>query len=302
MVVLVTGATGLIGSILCQKLIAEHHEVRILSRKEQKINNLSCFLWAPERGEIDERVFDGIDAIIHLAGANIFEKRWSQQRKKTIIDSRVETANLLYAYCNKIRPSLKLFITASAVGWYGFEAKGTCDENRNPGKDYLAEVCVDWEAAADKFNNLKDCKVAKVRTPMVLAKNAISYILMKKTVDYYLGSILGSGNQFTPWVHINDLCELYVAIVGGNVPLDTYNCVAPEKITYKQMMCQMAIHQHKKIVLPNIPAVLLKLILGERANLLLTNQKINVNKLISTGFIFRYPTLQKALDDFSHEK
>lgn len=299
MIVLITGATGLIGSILCEKLIANNHQVRILSRSSQKIKDIPCYLWKPEQGVMDENALIGVEAIIHLAGANIFEKRWTANRKRTLINSRVETANLLFSYCKKVKPSLKLFLSASAVGWYGATADQDFVEEMESGNDFLANVCLAWETAANQFKDLPDCKVAKLRTPMVFAKNAKSYLMMKIPVNYYLGAILGNGYQFTPWVHIDDLCAVYLAILDGVIPADIYNIVAPEKVRYKEMMSQVAYIQGRKIILPNIHPIVLTLLLGERASLLLTSQRVNVDKLISVGFKFRYPRLREALEDLS---
>ncbi|MBC8393230.1 MAG: TIGR01777 family protein, partial [Deltaproteobacteria bacterium] len=196
--ILITGGTGLVGSRLTEMLVDKNHEVVVLSRNPKNKNE---FKWDISKAFIDEKVFENTDYIIHLAGAGIADERWSEKRKQLIIDSRVESANLLFHKVKEHKIKLKGFISASGIGYYGaFTSDKIFEETDKVGNDFLGEVCEKWEAAALQFEQL-NINVSILRTGIVLSKNGGALEKMKTPVI----SPLGSGKQYLPWLHIDDL-------------------------------------------------------------------------------------------------
>ena len=288
--ILITGGTGLIGNKLTQLFIENNHEVAILSRKPSKKNE---FKWNIANNTIDEKAFENIDFIIHLAGAGIADERWSKARKKELIDSRVQSANLLFNYVKKLKIPLKGFISASGIGYYGAVTSDTIfEETANAGNDFLAEICVKWEAAALQFEK-EQIPVTILRTGVVLSSSGGALEKMKTPVI----TPLGSGKQYLPWIHIDDLCEIYLKAVENNLT-GIYNAVAPEHQTSYSFSKELAKSIQKPFVGIPVPSFLLKLMFGEMAIILLEGSKISAKKIEKSGFSFRFNTLEKALKSF----
>ena len=288
--ILLTGGSGLIGDELAKKLIDRGHNVRILTRDSDL--NHPYYQWS--KNKINEKVFEDLDGIIHLAGAPLM-KSWSSKYKKEIIDSRVETANLLLKYIKDLNVNLKFFISASGSSYYGQKYSDFIfEESAKAGNDFLAEVCVLWEKAAEKFTEV-NARVVCIRTPLVLAKNADSFKLMKMPTQIGLGACLGKGTQWSPWIHIDDLCEIYIKAVEDEIMQGSYNASVSEHINHQKFMEKLAFHLGHKIHLPNIPETLVKIGMGEKACLILEGARLNNKKIIAAGFKFRFETLDQAL-------
>ena len=288
--ILLTGGSGLIGNELVSKLIEEGCKIRILTR-EKDVNH-PYYTW--DQSKIDEKVFEDLDGIIHLAGAPLM-KSWSKSYKKQIIDSRVDTANLLLKYVKKLNVNLKFFISASGSSYYGQETSDNIfQEDAKAGTDFLAEVCVLWEQAAEKFKEV-NARVVCLRTPLVLAKNADSFKLMTLPTKYGLGASLGKGSQWSPFVHIEDLCNIYLKAVEDESMNGSYNASVSEHINHQDFMKKLAAHLGHKIHLPNIPEALVKLGMGEKACLILEGSRLNNQKILASGFQFKFETLDQAL-------
>lgn len=288
--ILLTGGSGLIGSQLARLLIAEGHEVRILTREVEV--EKPFYNW--KKDTIDEKVFENLDGIIHLAGASLMNS-WSKSYKEQIISSRVDTAHLLYRYCENLKISLKFFISASGSSFYGQKTTSSIfTENDKAGNDFLAEVCVKWENAALQFKKLGS-RVVCLRTPLVLGKNADSLKLMKLPTQFGLGASLGKGIQWSPWIHIDDLCKIYSEATMNNNFTGSYNVVVSEHITHQNFMKKLAHAMGKPLFLPNIPSQLVKIGMGEKACLILEGSRLSNEKLLATGFKFNYSTLDQAL-------
>src|SRR5690606_28920241 len=188
--ILITGASGLIGSKLTSNLQAKGHQVSVLTRNPNKINNAKAFYWDVNNQEIDENCLIGIDCIIHLAGENIGESRWTDERKKEIIDSRVDSIKLLYNAIEKTNTSINTIISASAIGYYGNRGDEILNEDSNPGTGFLSDCCVKWEAAADEGS--KFCKqIIKIRIGLLLAKDGGALPQLKKPIQYYFSCPMG---------------------------------------------------------------------------------------------------------------
>ena len=285
--ILITGGTGLVGSKLTELLLANKHEVRILSRKPSANNE---YKWDVSNKYIDENALTGVDYIIHLAGAGIADKRWTDERKQIIIDSRVETANLLFDKVKKLDIQLKGFISASGSNYYGAKTVDKIfKEEDSAGNDFLGKVCLHWENAANKFKEL-NVSVTILRTGIVLSSKGGALEKMKTPII----SPLGSGNQYMPWIHIEDLCYLYIKAVEQDFS-GVFNAVSPESHTSKSFSKILAKSVKRPYLPVAVPGFLLKLIFGELAVILLKGSRLSSNKVLKYGFRYQFESLEKAL-------
>lgn len=293
--ILISGGTGLVGKSLVKKLQENGHQVRILTRK--KSTNPDEFYWNLKDQFIDDKAFEDLDCIIHLAGASI-SKKWTKDYKKELYSSRIDTANLLKDYCIKKNVKLKSFISASGVNYYGtFTSDQIIDENSEVIQpDYLAELCVKWENTANNFINIADRMVC-LRTAMVLAKNGGAFPLLKKTVDFNIGSAVGSGNQWMNWIHIDDLVNMYIFAVENENLNGNYNAVAEEIPTNKIFMKKLATITRKFFLPINVPSFILKILFGEMSSILLEGTRVSNKKIKSQGFDFQYSKIDKAFEN-----
>lgn len=287
--ILITGGTGLVGTRLAQMLIKKNHEVVILSRNPKKENE---FKWNLSKNYIDKEAFKKVDYIIHLAGAGIADERWTDQRKKVIIDSRVETANLLFTTLKENNISIKGFISASGIGYYGAITTDTIFKETAPvGNDFLGEVCKKWEDAANQFKTL-NIPVTILRTGIVLSKKGGALEKMRLPVI----SPLGSGQQYLPWIHIDDMCEMYIQAIEGSLE-GIYNAVAPEHHTSKTFSKSLAKSIKRPYVGICVPSFMLKVLFGDLSVILLQGSRISAKKIEKNGYSFRFKTLKKALNN-----
>lgn len=294
--VLVTGGTGLIGKNLCKLLQNKGYKVFILSRNKSNTNKNS-FYWNIDSEYIEPDAIKNADYIIHLAGTNISEKRWTKKQKDLLINSRVKTANLLFKNVQKFNPNLKGFIAASGIGYYGtITSDKIFNENDKAGADFLSKVCVLWENSSQQFNSL-NIRTVIFRTGVVLSEKGGALAKISKPVKMGFGSPIGSGNQYMPWIHINDLCEMYVNAIEKIEMKGIYNAVAPEHITNKNLTKTIAKKLNKRIWLPNTPPFVLKLLFGEMASILLEGSRASSEKITDTSFKFKFKTLNDALNN-----
>ncbi|MGB0880498.1 MAG: TIGR01777 family oxidoreductase [Polaribacter sp.] len=287
--ILITGGTGLIGRHLTEKLIEKNYEVVILTRNPKNKNE---FKWDIDTGYIDENVFKNIDYGIHLAGAGIADKRWTDKRKEEIIHSRVASTNLLFEKTKEHKVNLKGFISASAIGFYGAKTTDTIfTETDKPADDFLGKVCQLWEEAIHQFKK-ENIRIVILRTGIVLTKKGGALAKMKTPII----SPIGSGKQYMPWIHIDDLCTLYIASIENNLS-GIYNAVAPEHQINTSFSKTLA-KKIKRLYVPiGVPSFLLKLIFGEMANLLLKGSRVSSKKIEKSDFNFEFRTLTKALEN-----
>lgn len=298
MKVLITGATGLIGTELVSSLLSKGHSVNCLTTSRDKIiskPNYYCYHWNPQKGQIDENCLINVDAIVHLAGATI-SKRWTKAYKKEILDSRIQSAELLYKTLKNNPHQVKHFVSASATGIYPESHQKIYDETTTE-KDsgFLAEVVVKWEESANQFDALH-LKVSKIRTGLVLAKQGGALPAMAKPIKFGLGAKMGSGLQVQSWIHLHDLVRLYVHLIENELE-GVYNGVAPNPVTNAELTKQIANTLHRPLWLPNIPEFLMKLILGEMSFLLFSSKNVSAQKVLKSDFSFQFPTLEEALRD-----
>ena len=295
--VLITGGTGLVGKHLSEKLKEKGYSVVILSRKKNVDAEISTYSWDLEKKEIEAGALDSVDYIINLAGANIGEKRWTAKRKKQIIDSRIKSSGLIYDNIkpNKIKP--KAFISASAIGYYGaIISEKAFYETDLPASDFLGETCRLWEQSADKFEN-SGMRVVKIRTGVVLAEKGGVLSKMIVPVKLGFGSAIGSGKQYMPWIHIDDLCSIYIKAIEDIQMSGAYNAVAPQHTTNVEFTRTLANVLKKPFWFPAIPAFMLKIIFGEMSEMLLRGSRVSSEKIIIAGYKFKFSNLQAALTD-----
>jgi uncharacterized protein (TIGR01777 family) len=293
--ILVTGGTGLIGKHLCKLLKQKGHSVSILSRI--KSSNSNTFYWNVEDNFIDPEAFINIDYIIHLAGAGIADKRWTKPRKAELINSRVNSTNLLFQKIKELNPNLKAFISASGIGYYGATTTDKIsNEEDKPGNDFISKICTLWEKAANQFNSLH-IRTVVFRTGIVLTKKGGAFEKITKPIKLGFGAALGSGHQYMPWIHIDDLCSMYIEAIENQKIKGIYNAVSPEHTSNKSFTKSIAEVLKKPIWLPNIPSSILKIIFGKMAIILLEGSRVSSKKIVTTGFNFRYPKLKIALEN-----
>lgn len=287
--VLITGGTGLIGSALTALLEKEGYNVRILSRNPRTKNQ---FKWNLKDQYIDDKAFENLHHIIHLAGAGIADKRWTPKRKQVIIDSRVNSVELLFSKTESSQIDLKTFVSASGIGYYGAVTSDhifiETDEAEN---DFLGQVCKVWEEAVLQFESI-NIPTTILRTGIVLSANGGAIEKMKTPIV----SPLGSGHQYMPWIHIDDLCQLYLSAIQGKIK-GIYNAVAPEYQTNKSFSKKLSKSLGRPYIPFGVPAFGLKTIFGELAIIPLTGSRISCEKLINDGFEFKYPKLSEAFEN-----
>lgn len=296
MKILITGATGMIGTELGSLLLQNGHSVHYLSTSKKDLKNepnYKGYHWNPQQGVIDENCMTGIDVIVHLAGASI-SKRWTESYKQEIIESRIMSANLLYKLLKSHPHQVMQFVSASAIGIYPDSLTETyTEDNKSVDASFLGHVVAKWEESVDKFK-LLNIKVCKIRTGLVLSKSGGMLQEIEKPIRLGIGSPFGSGHQWQSWIHIDDLVHEYYYAILKNWQ-GVYNATAPNPVTNAAMTKAIANHLKKPLFMPNIPKFLMKLILGEMHMLLFTSQKVSSQKAVDNGFEFKYPTLDLAL-------
>ncbi len=286
--ILIAGGTGLIGRKLVDKLEERGHSVAVLTRSPKKAGE---YKWSPSEKMIDEDALKAVDTIINLAGAGIADKRWTEKRKKEIIDSRVKTTKFLYNLSDKI-PELNQYISASGINCYGYDQPDRKHpETDDFGTDFLSVVVKRWEEAADLFD--ADYKVAKIRTGVVLDSNGGAMEKIAKTIKSFVGAPLGSGKQWMPWLTIDDMVSLYVHVVEHQLE-GAYNAMANSH-TNKEFTKELAKYHKKPLWLPNVPSVVMKILLGEMATVVLDGLQASNAKIKDTGFEFEHTELKKAI-------
>ncbi len=293
--ILISGGSGLVGKALCEKLQIKGYAVAILSRSKKKDTRFKAYLWNPKKNQIDPEAIATSDYIIHLAGANIAEKKWSSARKKIIIDSRTQTADLIFGELKRQQKKIKAFISASGAGYYGaITSDKIFTEEDRCANDFLGQTCQEWEQAAKQFESL-NIRTLILRTGIVLSKSDGALSKMIVPAKMGLASAIGTGEQYMPWIHIDDLCAIYIKAIEDNQMEGVFNAVAPYFETNISFTRSLAKVLNKPFFFPKIPSFLLRLILGEMSDLLLKGSRVSAKKILSKGYIFKYSELENAL-------
>jgi uncharacterized protein (TIGR01777 family) len=292
--ILITGASGLIGTRLTELLLQKGYQVSHLGRTKRN-GSVPSFTWDVEKGTMDTQALEGVETIIHLAGAGIADKRWTTKRKSEILQSRVQSSALLYNTLLSSVHQVQSVVSASAIGYYGF---GLGDkiftETDHAGNDYLAQVTQQWEQSVDKIATL-NIRVAKLRVGIVLSNLGGALVEMAKPIKLYAGAPLGTGKQYLSWIHIDDLCSLFIKAIDDKEVKGACNAVSGDWVTNKEFTTLLAKVLNRPLFLPHVPKFIMKLILGEMAMLVLNGSKVSADKIKEAGFIFDFPNLETAL-------
>ncbi|MEM0938556.1 MAG: TIGR01777 family oxidoreductase [Bacteroidota bacterium] len=293
--VLITGGSGLVGTRLSQILTEKNYTVTHLSRKPTG-QSYKSFYWDVKKGEIESGAITSADAIIHLAGASVADKRWNESRKKEIYHSRIDSTKLLLKNIRELNPNLKYFLSASAIGYYGWDTgSNVVDETTEKGKGFLADVVEDWENEVSKFDELR-IPNGKVRIGIVLSKKGGALLELAKPIRYGVGAVLDSGAQYLSWIHIDDLCGIFSHLLVNKIK-QTVNGVAPNPVTNKELTKAIAKKINKPLFLPNVPKFALKLLLGEVSYMLVGGNNVSSKKIEQLGYSFQYTKLGQAITD-----
>ena len=300
MKVLVTGATGFVGKKLVSELVNRNYKVSILTRNLENARRrlpIECQIhrWEPELYPPSSQSFDGVDAVIHLAGENIADGRWTSKRKNLIKNSRVLSTRNLVSTLASIKNPPKIFISSSAVGFYGKNKHVELYESLDSGKDFLAEVCKEWEKEAFKAKD-RNIRTVALRIGIVLGYEGGA---MKKILPPFwagVGGKLGDGDQWMSWIHVKDLVEMITHCIENNSIQGVYNATSPEPVTNKEFTKCLAKMLRRPALIP-VPKFALKIILGEMSDLLLGSLKVSSLKIIESGYKFKFPDLNSALSD-----
>ena len=294
--VLITGASGLIGGRLTEMLLVKGYSINTLGRQAgaAKRGNVRAFTWNIENHKMDAAALDGVEAIIHLAGAGVADKRWTSSRKNEILNSRVNSTRLLFDTIKQVPNEVKTIVSASAVGYYGDCGDETVTENHPAANTFLAQVTRQWEAEVGKFDTLGIRHVC-CRIGIVLAAHGGALPELVKTLPLGVAGYFAKTPLYYPWVHIDDVCGIMIYALENATMQGSYNTTAPNPVTIRTLMEAIVQAKHTKAIFTPVPAFALKLALGEMADMLLSSQKCSDEKITKAGYNFYYPELKKAL-------
>ena len=308
-IVLISGGTGLIGKKLTSYLIDRNYEVIILTRHKNESSanpKISYSFWDIKNEIIDAGVIRNADHIIHLAGAGVMDKKWTKEYKKIIVDSRVKSAGLLIKALKENPNQVKSFVSASAIGWYGADGdplvrKEGFIETDLADKSFLGETCLLWECGVEPILEM-NIRLVKLRTGIVLSNEGGAYKEFKTPVKFGFATILGHGSQIISWIHIDDVCRMYIDAMENRELNGVYNAVAPLPVSNKKLVLLIAEKLKNKFFIPvHVPIFLLKLVMGKRSVEILKSATVSDKKIKSTGFTLLYPTVESAIEELSNK-
>jgi uncharacterized protein (TIGR01777 family) len=296
MKILITGGSGLLGSALTKKLLKKNIKVVHLTRNKSSKNDVKNYLWNWKKNEIDENCFTGVTHIVHLAGAGIADKPWTQKRKELIVKSRVLTTRLLYSKIAQLKQPMSAFIAASAVGIYGAQkSEKVFNEEDEPFEDFMGNCCKQWENSVDEFKTIS--RVVKLRLGVILDKNQGALPRIANMVKNGIGSPLGDGQQYMPWIHIDDAVNIFFKSIVNKKISGTFNTVSSNHITNSELTKKIGEVLNKKIWLPNVPSFVLKFLYGEMSDTILKGVKVSNKKINEIELKLKYDKIEDALSE-----
>ncbi len=296
--ILITGGTGLIGRQLVAALVEKSYTIHLLIRGEAKLESpkIKNFKWDIHSREIDPLCIQDVDAIIHLAGENVGEKRWIEERKREIVESRTESIRMIYGLMRKNKHKIEHVISASGVGYYGDRRDEVLREESLPSKDFLAETCIEWEDAVDEGEKL-GLRIVKLRTGIVLDKQGGALPQMARAIQFGAGAIPGKGTQWVSWIHIHDVINIYIWALENQQVRGIYNMAAPEPARLETLMRSIAKASGRKALFFKVPAFAIKIAAGEMSEMALSSTRVTADKLQKSGYSFEYESLLPALEN-----
>lgn len=293
--ILLTGGSGLLGRELTRTLLDKGYTVSHLSRKPGRNPQVKTYMWDINKGIIDEQCINGVAIIIHLAGAGIADKRWSDARKKEVIESRTQSIRLIYQLLKQRPHQVKKVISASGTGYYGNRGDELLTEVSQAGNGFLSECCIAWEQAVDEGTAL-GLDILKFRTGVVLTKKGGALPQLALPVKLGIGSPLGNGKQWMPWIHHADVTAMYLHGIEQSLT-GVYNMAAPQPVTNQELTQAVAKQLKRPLWAPKVPAFLLKLLFGEMAAVVLGSTRVSATAIEAKSFQFKYATVETALKE-----
>jgi uncharacterized protein (TIGR01777 family) len=302
--VLITGGTGMVGQQLTQLLVLKGHDVIIVSRTastKRPHAKVSYAVWDIDKQQIDAEALAKADHIIHLAGAGVADKRWTEERKQEIIDSRTKSSTTLVTALAKLPNKVQTVVSASAIGWYGADtaasmANGFAEE-APADTEFLGETCRLWEKSIEPVTQLGK-RLVKLRVGIVLSNTGGALAEFKKPLKFGIAGILGNGNQVISWIHVDDLCRMFVYAIEQSQLQGAYNAVAKNPVTNKQLTITLAKIMRKSFYIPlHVPSFVLKIMLGEMSIEVLKSATVSNKKIVKAGFVFEHSTIEEALEN-----
>ncbi len=294
--ILISGGSGLIGKAITRQLLVQGHEVVWTGRTGGQWEQVKIYKADWRKNYLEEGAVKEVTHVILLAGAGVMDQRWTAAYKEEILESRVRTIALICAAFEKTGVWPQVVIGASATGFYGTKKReGEMTENSAAGKDYLSDVCEQWEAAYQQFP--EQVRLVKPRISIVLSREGGAFVPLSKLCKAHISAQSGDGTQHLPWIHVDDLCQFFMRALTDEHFAGPYNMVAPEIVTNKYFAEMLAAQSGKRILSPPAPAFVLRLLLGERAVTLTSGLRIRSEQLGKTAFVFKYPKLEEALHD-----
>jgi hypothetical protein len=305
--VLITGGSGLIGKCLTMHLLEKGYKVIVLTRSlKGKINSnsISYAEWNIQQQTIDIKAVQSADMIIHLAGAGVVDKRWTSAYKSQILESRTMSSRLIIDALKQYSNRVKVIVSSSAIGWYGPDKVNNSffTETDPHADDFLGQTCFAWEQSIDAASSL-NIRICKLRTGIVLCKDGGALAEFKKPIQFGIAAILGSGKQIISWIHIDDLCRMFIYALENQQMNGSYNAVAPVPVSNKQLTLMLAKTLRGSFFIPvHVPAFVLKIVLGESSIEVLKSTTVSDQKIKAAGFTFLYPSVESAIEELIPKK
>lgn len=295
--VLITGGSGLIGRALSELLLAEGYKVFWLSRTKNLSAKFPSYSWDYTKWEIDTEILEEVDIIVHLAGDSIGSGRWTETKKEQIMSSRIDSTVLLLETLRELDLKPDVFISASAVGIYGNKTTENIYEEKDKtvADDFLAQVCNEWEKAVEQISKTLGSRTVMIRTSMVLSPESEAFKKMYLPTKFGLGASLGSGKQYMPWIHIQDLCRIYLKAIQDTTLNGAYNASSPQQLRNREFMNTLSRVLKKPKLLPFIPGFIIRMMMGEAAEMVLGGSRISSKKIQEKGFKFLYDNAEDAI-------
>jgi hypothetical protein len=292
---LITGGSGLVARRLSELLLQQGYSVKHLSRNPKSTKDIRAFKWDILQQYVDPLALQDVDVVIHLAGAEIMEKRWSQARKQIILDSRVNSLKLLYDFLSKNKNQVETLISSSAQGYYQPNQGQILNEDAPAGAEFMGELCRTWETEALKWEQL-GIRVAINRIGLVFSADGGVLEVMRPPIEKGFSAYFGKGKQIYPWIHIDDLCGMIIYEAENEALKGAFNAASPNAVDQKEVNRSIASYLQKSVISFPVPKFILSLMMGaERASVLADSFHLSAAKIQKTGFTFKYPTLDEAL-------
>lgn len=299
--ILITGGTGLIGGRLTALLLQKGYAVAHLSRSTRVTGKVRTYIWNIGENYIENGALENASHVIHLAGENLGEKRWTESRKLELENSRTDSTLLLFRKIMEGAHPIKSFVSASGVNYYGSDTGDRfMKEDDPPGSDFIGRLCIKWETQSLRMQDL-NIRTTILRSGLALSANGGFLKALVPIAKAGLNAPIGSGKQYISWIHIDDLCRMYIKAIEDESMYGIFNAAAPHPVANKAFMKRLSSSLKRPFIFPPVPGIALKLFLGELASTILGGVRVSTERIESEGFQFYYPNLKEALNDIFHK-